>query len=979
MEPNKDGTKLFNKLDANDVWKNFNCPKYITRPCPKTDKLPEEFFHLDEYLKVDTNYILQKLNKIISDPIVSNSVPRICRLLYDYLHEKIKDLPLVIKILKFLAENVQSVKEYQLHFDRMLELCNLPPLLERSSEGVVNSHIIEEYFTLLGDLLVILPLEQAVKVHKALHSLLVRTKLTNVNVIKLKHCREAMEKSKLPLTVVELLQASSTDMYPKNLELVFLLSSTSHVSSHRMLEASALNTILVRMDLPYATQLRCTRPPDSLLIGNEYTDDTNLLIINTIWSLIKSIIPPNGMPINMKGSSTPAHCVLWGLCYAFKRQLCYSQYRCFNKQIRNEIATIIFVLVNTFPSWNFVGSGIADTVIKYLVGVETGTARVFSETVKFGRTNEDFYFEKILLLIVTQLAEVDACIFFMEKRNLMEMILQLVNPNIEETKIHWNSSQFWYLWLYAINALSVLAPKMPQQFLDYDGSIRLYMILDWCLSTKFNIKIVMACIRTICTIVLSDNVHILEYFREYGIILLLIKLINCILKFEKITMKDQRALTLALISIERLMRKQMFYQEMYGEYSVTFIMELLFRCLYQKGQEFQIDQRLLLAIGSYIWECIIWCPKNLEKFIEYGGVYILLDIIEIAPYCSQCLFLAMFTDMCENIFCGTFLSTWRGIDKKTGVMALLAKVWREEEIRLKVERNTDDRDNTDDTTEDVGLPQMGQKQWLDTYATQLSKDISPAINDMIGSVRSKIYSICKIIERDNERYEIAKERYKILYADLSMEDRITVSSIELYFILKLGQVWVEITKYFEHVGITPLGMDGQALFLMVQRYYLMGSLTRERHDKIIQSIKTEEEIKEKDEYARIRDSKLIIALDAFDELDYICRTADRSYMLQKKNKQIQQVNLALKFPHDSDDAHCHRTFSDKIMVTTIFNQHQRISTGLQSDSHLSQMKMLPLVSPCDSHIFDIIHYSDIPSSCSSNTCITDLEVFVEDE
>ncbi|CAK9815304.1 hypothetical protein ANTQUA_LOCUS8376 [Anthophora quadrimaculata] len=317
MESNKDGIKLFNKLDTNNVWKNFNCPKYITRPCPKTDKLPEEFFHLDEYFKIDTNYILQKLNKIISDPIISNSVPRICRLLYDYLHEvgdngyKIKDLPLVIKILKFLAENVQSVKEYQLHFDRMLELCNLPPLLERSSEGVVNSHIIEEYFTLLGDLLVILPLEQVVKVHKALHSLLVRTKLTNVNVIKLKYCREAMEKSKLPLTVVELLQASSTDMYPKNLELVFLLSSTSHVSSHRMLEAGVLNTILVRMDLPYATQLRCTRPPDSLLIGNEYTDDTTLLIINTIWSLMKSIIPPNDMPINMKGSSPPAHCVLW--------------------------------------------------------------------------------------------------------------------------------------------------------------------------------------------------------------------------------------------------------------------------------------------------------------------------------------------------------------------------------------------------------------------------------------------------------------------------------------------------------------------------------------------------------------------------------------------------------------------------------------------------------------------------------------------
>ncbi|XP_017798308.1 PREDICTED: uncharacterized protein LOC108579312 [Habropoda laboriosa] len=304
MELNKDAIQLFNKLEAKDVWKDFNCPKYIIRPYPKTDKLPEGIFHFREYFKVDTNYILQKLDKLISDPIISNSVPRICRLLYEYLHE-------VGDNGYFLAENVQLVKEYELHFDRMLELCNLPPLLEKSFEGVTNCHILEQYFTLLGDLLVILPKHQALKVHQALHSLLLRTKLTNVNVIKLKHCRRAMEKSKLPLIVVELLQASFPDIYPKILDLIFLLSSTSRVSSLRMLEVNVLNTIFIRMDLPYATQLHCTRPPDSLLIGNEYSDDTTLLIMNTLWSLMKSIIPPNSMPTNLNKSSTPAHCVLW--------------------------------------------------------------------------------------------------------------------------------------------------------------------------------------------------------------------------------------------------------------------------------------------------------------------------------------------------------------------------------------------------------------------------------------------------------------------------------------------------------------------------------------------------------------------------------------------------------------------------------------------------------------------------------------------
>lgn len=45
--------------------------------------------------------------------------------------------------------------------------------------------------------------------------------------------------------------------------------------------------------------------------------------------------------------------------------------------------------------------------------------------------------------------------------------------------------------------------------------------------------------------------------------------------------------------------------------------------------------------------------------------------------------------MCDNYFCGPYLCTWRGIDKKTGLMSLLARMWREEEIRVKVKRFPD--------------------------------------------------------------------------------------------------------------------------------------------------------------------------------------------------------------------------------------------------------------------------------------------------
>lgn len=54
----------------------------------------------------------------------------------------------------------------------------------------------------------------------------------------------------------------------------------------------------------------------------------------------------------------------------------------------------------------------------------------------------------------------------------MKTILQLVNPDIQHSKITWSASQFWNLWVYAINSLSVLAPKMPKDFVTYDGTLR---------------------------------------------------------------------------------------------------------------------------------------------------------------------------------------------------------------------------------------------------------------------------------------------------------------------------------------------------------------------------------------------------------------------------------------------------------------------------------------------------------------------------
>lgn len=143
----------------------------------------------------------------------------------------------------------------------------------------------------------------------------------------------------------------------------------------------------------------------------------------------------------------------------------------------------------------------------------------------------------------------------------------------------------------------------------------------------------------------------------------------------------------------------------------------------------------------------------------------------------------------------------------------------------------------------------------------------------------------------------------------------TLCCVDMYLRLKLGQMWTELSRYLEQAGITPLSVDAHLIAHMVQWHRSWGILIEDRQRKLAMAAKRADDILEKDELARIRDSRLAPTLEALDEVDRIRRTTDRAYMLRKKDQQRRQVRAALSFPRDADAERCHRTFSDKTNVT----------------------------------------------------------------
>ncbi|XP_014603733.1 PREDICTED: uncharacterized protein LOC106786638 isoform X2 [Polistes canadensis] len=342
-----------------DERKIISSRKTIDCPCPDSTK-----FGNKKCREIDVDYVVNKLHELISDPVTQNDVSRISRLLYDYqeyLSDRaymVKHLPKVIKVLEFLATNANSVEDYHSHLDRMLEFSNRPPLLESTYQSLVCLDIMEQYFTLFGYLLTILPNEQELlKVHEALRSLLIRTAPADSSVVNAELCRTAMERSNLSFRVTEIFKyTSSPEAYSNILELVFLLSSVSCVSCHKMLEAGILNPLLIRMDLSYSTQVFCKSPPDEPFEGDEYSDDTMSLIMNILWTLTRSILPPKEAPVGLKDLGPPTQCAMWGLRYAFKKQVDKSQNCKLNAKLRNEMALLILLILQIFPRYIIISS-----------------------------------------------------------------------------------------------------------------------------------------------------------------------------------------------------------------------------------------------------------------------------------------------------------------------------------------------------------------------------------------------------------------------------------------------------------------------------------------------------------------------------------------------------------------------------------------------------------------------------------------------
>ena len=117
---------------------------------------------------------------------------------------------------------------------------------------------------------------------------------------------------------------------------------------------------------------------------------------------------------------------------------------------------------------------------------------------------------------------------------------------------------------------------------------------------------------------------------------------------------------------------------------------------------------------------------------------------------------------------------------------------------------------------------MGQEQWYNTFWSQsgLTHDSSPALSDLIGSLRPKIYSILKMIEEEADKYEKTREHYKILMDDISTQDKASIVLIQFVAQKSVDSVTPK-TKCLKYQNLR--GFERRDFFSMCTMHYIKHS------------------------------------------------------------------------------------------------------------------------------------------------------------
>jgi len=557
-----------------------------------------------------------------------------------------------------------------------------------------------------------------------------------------------------------------------------------------------------------------------------------------------------------------------------------------DRQLRNDLLVLSLLVASRCPGSPFVETGYAKNLSLLASYPEVQSNSEVVKNLRIQQNHEDFELKKLLFDMVLVLSKDSAALPVMSAQRVLLALFSYVRPIDESLKTCWTPAQYEEIQLQALFILSSIAPLFLDDYMTCQGSTRLLLLLEWCISPddygghgnsyfgvggRGNKRAQMRfCIRLLRSVSSQGDELILADLSDQNAIGELVGILhNASTSTDDndnidIEMQCDMLFILACICDTDLHRKELF-----GENGVIMLINYL-RCCPDRITSPIGHHRLMLATVDCIWSSVVGCFGNEISFLEKEGLFLLLDLLEVCPETMRSLVLGAVLDICENVKALPHAKLWRGQDDST-IGQLLLDLWKHEEAALGIQRDSFG------AILDPSKPIMSAVQERQGIIPLPSSFPSPAIVDVSENLRAKIFSMVSKLGFNN-------------VPGLSTTDYVTLSVIEKYLEFKTLEVWLEIRSELEQEGIHPISPDEESMTGIISTLEERVADVMSAQKMLLDAERNNGLIDEEESYEKIKESRKQEEKRIKDFSEFVERTSDYQALQRARQHQLEMID-----------------------------------------------------------------------------------------
>ncbi|XP_072388560.1 cilia- and flagella-associated protein 69-like isoform X1 [Diabrotica undecimpunctata] len=882
--------------------------------------------------------LLNKIICLLEYQVTQNDIPRVCAMISCYLENSkqgflVVDLPNIMTLLEILSDGFDTEPLFRKILADVLQICKIPILLTRSSDILRYSIDLQEYFSVLGYVLLRVQCAEYQKlVLNILISLLQEQTEEWKNQVTLEKRQEAAMSGRFPQILAQLLFIADDDLFPKLLELTFKLLVENLESCKLMLPEDVINSLLIRIEDNWRNRYPdapVSEPHSDLFLGfSEPPSFSNLTLITSIVNLIGIYL--NSNKDMLQNVPVISRLALWNVRYVYV----YVTIKQKNPSARNFLLTAVIWILELFPNIDFVPSGLAQDLLNTTFQ-EVSTLANNLLVLKCTLSEDDFVYLQLFIYLVPLYLKYRGGKLILERSRIIYRLLKIISSPTE--KIPNPREHACVIKVISYKMLNALVPHLEDEFIENCGPPILLKNIRDKVNTESGLILLSKCLDTLRQILQYDP----RKFVRHSVLFnhgddIIIELSQTLLEWEIFTERAQVCLQEIFPILSILFRNNEAITRVHSLTLVEISIRYLQRIFKPKPNEPVYDNKIMISLIDFIWEVIVKNEQLSDMFYKRDGVYLMLDVLQEFPAPIKIITLGALVDLCDfgKGKCIPYLITWRGSNGMT-LLPLLMEIFRlgNKYLDVKTGRRGEIADEKH--------PLMGKDQYIATF-TENKLDASPAMTDMFASCRPKIYALLTLIQdRYKDILDVANEAYKTWDDNLQAKDKVTLLLAENFLGLKLGEMWEELKLKFELMKFEPLPIDAYIINSLVERTHQWGAQLKEVQIDILKHELADNLLDELNTYQQLKDARISEALESMKEAKYLARCTERIFRIAQTYKQAAQADRSVE-----EIAHgplLHKTFLCNSRVTPVFKQLVTIT-----DEKVVREDSSQLVSPKES-------------------------------